>query len=282
MQVCGTSAWLCGALLVASAAPADAPEQLVTASLHAGTARVEAGQPFDVALRLRMAPGWHVYWENPGDSGQPPEVQWRLPEGYSAAPLRFPIPRTFDDAGGLIAYGYDTEVVLLATITPPSDAAAVAPTVTIAADVTWLVCEKVCLPGEAALVLTLPQDAAPAAEDTAMIDAWAERLPTPAAGVQLHKMAGAGVLDLRLDVPLPRGATRLEWFPPVLETAELVSKRVEQSGDVAHVDFTLRPMGIVGWGGGVFRSVLAYTDEAGRRRGLVVPFDLPRASEESR
>ena len=34
-----------------------------------GHRRGRAGQPFRVGLRLRLAPGWHTYWQNPGDAG---------------------------------------------------------------------------------------------------------------------------------------------------------------------------------------------------------------------
>ena len=32
-----------------------------------------------------LEPGWHVYWQNPGDSGEPPQIHWALPEGSPPA-----------------------------------------------------------------------------------------------------------------------------------------------------------------------------------------------------
>src|ERR1039458_3932577 len=44
----------------------------------------EAAQPGDEVLagvELKMAPGWHTYWRNGGDSGLPTTVKWTLPPG---------------------------------------------------------------------------------------------------------------------------------------------------------------------------------------------------------
>ena len=49
--------------------------------------------------RLRRCgpqPGWHGYWRNPGDAGDEPRVTWRLPEGWRAGPLHYPVPRPAD------------------------------------------------------------------------------------------------------------------------------------------------------------------------------------------
>jgi len=94
-----------------------------------------------------MEEGWHVYWENPGSPGGPPRATWKLPEGYTAGPLLFPVPHRHP-TGSYVSYGYDHEAVFLATITPPSGAG-LPPT--IGADVNWLVCSSTCIPGKASL-----------------------------------------------------------------------------------------------------------------------------------
>ena len=101
-----------------------------------------------------MEEGWHIYWINPGDSGEPPRVNWSLPPGFQAGPLQWPVPQRIEDHS-LIDYGYQNEVLLPVKITPPlkidggSD-------VHLNATVSWLVCREICVPGRADLALTLP------------------------------------------------------------------------------------------------------------------------------
>ena len=51
---------------------------------------IQSGMPFWVALELKTRPGWHVYWQNPGDSGAAPRLEWSLPNGFKAGELVFP------------------------------------------------------------------------------------------------------------------------------------------------------------------------------------------------
>ncbi|MGY2048388.1 protein-disulfide reductase DsbD family protein [Methylobacterium sp. JK268] len=148
-------------ILPAAAAPAaaQAPRvnpkyaDLVRADLVAEPAAIAPGQPFTVGVRLTMKPHWHVYWRNPGDSGLAPEIAWTLPPGFSAGPIAWPVPARIPVAD-LVNFGYEGETLLTATITPPErlDGSA-AP---LKAKVSYLVCERECIPGEASLALTLP------------------------------------------------------------------------------------------------------------------------------
>ena len=47
------------------------------------------GGPNSAGLYFKLEPGWHVYWQNAGDSGEPPRIHWTLPDGVtaSAAPV---------------------------------------------------------------------------------------------------------------------------------------------------------------------------------------------------
>ncbi len=107
-----------------------------------------------MGLRQRIAPGWHTYWTNPGDSGEPPTLDWALPAGWEAGPLVFPQPERMP-VGPLMSYGYTGEVVLLTRLTAPAGLPPGAP-VTLRGHAAWLVCEKICIPEEADVTLTLP------------------------------------------------------------------------------------------------------------------------------
>jgi thiol:disulfide interchange protein/DsbC/DsbD-like thiol-disulfide interchange protein len=124
-----------------------------TDALHPGTA-------FRVALRLRLADGWHTYWKNPGDAGVAPELTLEVPEGTTQSPIDWPAPRRVQE-GPVMTYAYTGEVLLPVTLTVPSDA----PT-TIRAHAQWLVCKEICVPEGGDFSLTLPLDG-PAASSQA-------------------------------------------------------------------------------------------------------------------
>ena len=130
------------------------PPDLVRSSLLAEPAAVAGAQPFTLAVRMQVKPGWHVYWRNPGDSGLPPEVTWTLPAGFNAGAIRWPAPERIPIAT-LMNYGYEGEVTLLVPVTPPPSLDPADP-VRIRAKLTYLVCETECVPGSADLALTLP------------------------------------------------------------------------------------------------------------------------------
>src|SRR4051812_22367010 len=81
----------------------------VTAELVAEPTAFVPGTTATVALRLAIEPGWHTYWRNPGESGLPTTLAWRLPPGYAAGDILWPAPRALP-AGPLVNYGYEGEV----------------------------------------------------------------------------------------------------------------------------------------------------------------------------
>ena len=63
---------------------------------------VKAGQPFTLGVLLKIEPGWHVYWKNPGESGMATAVNFKVPEGFKVGELNFPIPRQFGNSGDIV------------------------------------------------------------------------------------------------------------------------------------------------------------------------------------
>ncbi len=138
------------------------------------------GGEFWVALRQRIIPGWHTYWRNPGDSGEPTHVMWALPPGFESGEIQWPYPERLP-YGPLVNFGFSGEAVLLMRMTAP---AGLTPgsSVDLPADVYWLVCEEICIPEQAQLTLTLPVAAGPPRTDarsTPVIAAAVAALPQP-------------------------------------------------------------------------------------------------------
>src|SRR5687767_525917 len=142
------------AACAALAAPVVKTER-VEAQLIAERESVQPGKPMPVGLKLRMAPHWHTYWKNPGDSGLPTRIDWVLPEGWKAGAIQWPYPKPLP-VGPLVNYGYEDEVVLLVELTPPANATR---TANIKARAEWLVCKDVCIPEKGELDLALPVSA---------------------------------------------------------------------------------------------------------------------------
>ncbi len=180
MRLCGLTdqRWLSAmlaslamGLLSATAftAQAQVGPKKVKADLIAPTTAVRLGTPFVVGLRQIITPKWHTYWKNPGDSGEPTRLDWKLPEGWRASEIRWPIPEA-QPVGPLMNHGYSDQLLLPVEITPPKSFDA--ETVTLTAHATWLVCEKICIPEEQTVSLTL--DVRPPREGNTT---QAERLP---------------------------------------------------------------------------------------------------------
>ncbi len=135
----------------------------VKATLVSEDTAIQPGTPFWVAVRLEMAPHWHTYWKNPGESGEATQIQWKLPDGYKAGEIRWPVPKKFM-VPPVVVYGYEEDVLLMVPITPPSVVTNSKP-VTLNAHVNWLECEVECIPGEGDVALTLPIKIEPAKKD---------------------------------------------------------------------------------------------------------------------
>ncbi|HEY1805722.1 MAG TPA: thioredoxin family protein [Terracidiphilus sp.] len=105
-------------------------------------------------LYFKLDPGWHVYWSNPGDSGEPPRIDWNLPKTITPGPMQFPAPKRLP-LGPLMDYGYENEVLFPIDISyEPSIKPGT--TLKLAAKVSWLVCREVCIPGKANVELDVP------------------------------------------------------------------------------------------------------------------------------
>ncbi|HZI89304.1 MAG TPA: protein-disulfide reductase DsbD domain-containing protein, partial [Candidatus Polarisedimenticolia bacterium] len=197
---------LIGVLLLA--VPSIAVGGNVEIDLLSDAGSINPGSSFHVGLRMKIAPGWHVYWKNPGDSGLPPKIAWRLPKGFQAGPIEWPTPERFLEEE-LMTYGYHDEVILPVTITPPGNIQT--DSVTIAAAVTWLECKDVCLPGSGSVRRTLPvsRGQAIAGPDGSLLTEATQKLPSTPNGWAFEAEAGPRAIVLTFaprEGLRPRGA----------------------------------------------------------------------------
>jgi len=164
-------------------------EQLAV-RLVAEPATVRPGDRMTVAIHQTIAPGWHTYWKNPGDSGQATAIDWRLPDGAAASDLQWPAPQRFA-YGPMANYGYGGEVALLADIAVPADWPAGRP-FPVSGEAEVLVCAEICIPVAGTLSLdvpTGPQTTATAGAAALFADARAA-MPRPLPGTIAREAAG--------------------------------------------------------------------------------------------
>ncbi len=227
------------------------------------------GDSVRVGALLILEPGWHVYWQNPGQAGLPSALELELPEGLTALPVEWPLPTVFTQPGKLLGYGYEGSVLLAREVRIALD---VKPTakLPIAATASWLACRERCELGEAQLVGDL-------AAGTARVDpaAFARRqLPRPATDADLRVTTSgeAGEPTLWLQWPKPPGG--VELLPAPLAGFRVDVRRLATRANLTRADLALRRVGASTPARELEALVLVHAAD-GSRRGYTVHADLP-------
>jgi DsbC/DsbD-like thiol-disulfide interchange protein len=168
-------------LYAAAAQGAEAPIPHGTLELVAENRWVTPGHGFSLGLHFQLERGWHIYWVNPGDSGEPPRVTWQLPPGLSPGVIEWPAPRRLGTSS-IVDFGYEDAVTLIVPLHAESRLAA-QPLARLAAEIRVLVCREMCIPGRTQLSLTLPVKSLPPTPDMRTRELFAaarKNLPRPA------------------------------------------------------------------------------------------------------
>lgn len=183
----------------------------VEAELISRTEGFVPGQPIEAALRLKIKEHWHTYWRNPGDSGLPTKLDWRLPAGFSAGSIEWPYPKRLP-LGPLMNFGYEGEVLHLVKINTPSGWP-LGKRAEMRAKAEWLVCSDVCIPESAELTLAI-NAAGPTPAPSKFERAFAAAIDAlPVQGPQATFSMGEGKLHIRAEA-IPAGSS-VSFFPYV-------------------------------------------------------------------
>lgn len=248
----------------ALAATAQA-EKHVSIRLIADKTAVAGQDTLTVGIEQTIAPGWHVYWVNPGDSGIATTVSWSGVDDIKMGDVLWPVPEKLP-FGPLTNYGYENKVTLIQPLTLPPRIPTGA--FDLSATIDLLVCKEVCIPESHTAILTLNGDVSGDAVAVATAQSF---LPIETGWeALLTEKDGHAILTVTLDNPTPLiHAQDIEWFPEEWGILDNTTQaRVQTEGNVLHLHqkrgdrvLTDAP---------VSKAVLAYRDAQGQRKAVRV------------
>jgi DsbC/DsbD-like thiol-disulfide interchange protein len=172
---------VCGIVLLTSATAraADASPwvednysaiRLIAGANQAGAESLRAG------IEIKLQPAWHTYWRYPGDSGVPPRFSFAGSDNLATVKVLYPAPHAYTDEVGT-TIGYKGNVILPLRVFPRQKDKPV----TLRAKVDYAVCDRLCVPVEAKLELTLSPTGG--ADNPALAAAEA-RVPKPVSAAE--------------------------------------------------------------------------------------------------
>jgi thiol:disulfide interchange protein DsbD len=139
---------------------------------------VAPGQEFWLGLKFGLDQGWHIYWVNAGDSGEPPKIEWHLPAGFRADDIQWPYPARLESSS-FVDYGYQDQVLLMVPVHAPLNLK-VGEHVSLEGHLRWVVCREVCIPQRQDLSLVLPSAQHETVSDSNnLFKGTRKRLPKP-------------------------------------------------------------------------------------------------------
>jgi DsbC/DsbD-like thiol-disulfide interchange protein len=218
------------ALLPLAAMAQDADHAKV--ELLSETSALIPGKPVTLGLHFTMDKGWHIYWKNPGDAGLATSVSWKLSAGFKAGKILWPTPQVLPFPS-VTDFGYENETLLMVPVKVPENLKP-GETFTFAAKVQWLVCNQICIPGEADLHLEIPvASGVTSGADNPLFASTRQTLP-----VRLPKTwKASGTLDAKQFVLTFQTAASGAFFFP--STPIQIDNNAPQTFETAGSGFTL-------------------------------------------
>ena len=124
-----------------------------------------------LGYKFIFTPGWHTYWINPGDSGGPPIFEFNSPSGWQINDNVWPGPQKIIYPP-LMTFGYVDEVIFPfeLDLRNLNDQATEITT-------KFLVCDDICVPEEATLLLSLKNGILNIDEKPEELKKWLNRVP---------------------------------------------------------------------------------------------------------
>jgi DsbC/DsbD-like thiol-disulfide interchange protein len=278
--------WIALFLLLSLCMPsilkADVPGlNSVRAELLTNVANVKPNDIFTIGVLFEIAQGWHIYWKNPGDSGLPTSINFVINAEFSVGKLQWPVPRRFYRSGGIIDYGYAESALLSARVKTPKDLSP-GSLIPIQAKISWLSCERVCIPGQANLEIKIPVAEVTSPANSELFAKWEKRLPTDMGSTNnpfavkikgfLSSEETPSLFTVLLDWKVP--PTGVEWFPVSGGALDIANILYKTDGKKTHITFSAKVYLGQELTSNVLETVVAYTDADGECKGVNLPIQL--------
>ena len=260
-------------------ASAQSPQDLVKVKLLSEYEQVSPNtERLLLGIEFEVEPEWHIYWQNPGDSGTPPEVEWTELKGVAFSPFRWPVPVSFP-VGPLVNFGYGERVVFPLEV-ELADLDSSSSSLPIDAEVRYLVCKEDCIPGKSLLNLNLPIG------DGARVSVHQERLSrsfsdsidlsaSPQFQLQARFDGVSGVIQAGSE--LPEELLEGSFLFPLEEGAFELSHLTEYQSEVGGWPVKFSPDSVLK----SFVGLLRVQDDAGARGLLVEVFPATSSGSEA-
>lgn len=188
-------------------------EEIVAVKMWPETKKVHPGKPFWMCVAFEIAPDWHLYWKNPGDAGAAPSIVWTLPKGFRAGDALWPAPEKVEIDHSVV-FGYSRQLHLLVPIFPPNELPE-GSQVSMKAEVQWLGCSTICVPGNAYFTMkfTASYQPALASSTVALLFKQARKLlPQDASKTESSIRGDALEITVKADTPF-HNVYRVYFFP---------------------------------------------------------------------
>jgi thiol:disulfide interchange protein/DsbC/DsbD-like thiol-disulfide interchange protein len=188
--------------------------------LSADTAK--PGDTIRAGVDLKMEPGWHTYWKNPGAAGLATKIEWHLPPGITAGEIQWPLPEKFPPIE-VTTYGYTNEVVLLVPLKIETNFSA--GQINLKANVSWLECKEVCIPANTNVEATLNiGNETKNSVDAPLIESWEKKIPNLVTNLFAfawwESSTNSDMRPLTIQVKLPK-PDNADFFPDSSDNFEV-------------------------------------------------------------
>ncbi len=204
---------LMGILVIAAAVSRSSAQQgteIARPRMIAESTAIVPGEINWIAVTWDIKKGWHTYWPGQNSTNFTQVFEITGPEGFEIGKAIWPGPKRHEPTEGLLDHVYEKQATVIVPIKAPSDLP-VGSKVTFLANLEYLVCDALCIPGFAELTLELPvaRERTPS-RDSALIKQARERAPKPWPKGETPMRARWEGDSVRFDVP---GATKLAFMP---------------------------------------------------------------------
>jgi len=218
--------------------------QTVSTNLVADLSGFNTQNSFALGVLFKIKPGWHIYWQNPGDSGLPTRINFDLPVNFKQGETIWPVPKSIERSGNIIDYGYENEVLLWKIIKLP-DGYSAQNKIPVKANINWVSCKEVCKPGNSTLEIEIDPANAAAQSSTELFDKWKKLVPKKSNNDFSYHTTNTSTdgnsTNFTINIDLDNISTdNLQWFPDPGRELKVsnISHEIIDGGQKAKINFS--------------------------------------------